>query len=64
MGVDARCQLGDDARPGARYEIIERHGRLWVRTTRDAVEPGLDSEFDLLPAGEHDFHRRQYKNGC
>ena len=49
--------------PGTRYEIVERGGRLWVRTTSDAVEPGLDPEFDLQPAGEDDFHPRQYKNG-
>jgi hypothetical protein len=49
---------------GTRYEIVEREGRLWVRTTRDAVEPGLDAEFDLLPAGDDDFHPRQYKNGA
>ena len=49
--------------PGTRYEIIERDGRLWVRTTSDAVEPGLDPEFDLLPAGGDDFHPRQYKSG-
>ena len=49
--------------PGVRYEIIERRGALWVRTTTDAVEPGLDPEFDLLPAGDDDFHPRQYKNG-
>jgi len=48
---------------GIRYEIVERGGQLWVRTTSDAVEPGLDPEFDLLPAGEDDFHPRQYKNG-
>jgi DUF2911 family protein len=60
-------ELGDPndppTTPGTRYEIIERDGRLWVRTTRDAVEPGLDPEFDLLPAGGDDFHPRQYKNG-
>jgi hypothetical protein len=49
--------------PGIRYEIVERAGQLWVRTTSDAVEPGLDTEFDLLPAGGDDFHPRQYKNG-
>jgi hypothetical protein len=50
------------ARP-IRYEVIDRGNRLWVRTTPDAVEPGLDPEFDLLPAGGDDFHPRQYKNG-
>ena len=48
---------------GVRYEIVERDGRLWVHTTSDAVEPGLDPEFDLLPAGGDDFHPRQYKSG-
>lgn len=46
-----------------RYEVIERGNGLWVRTTPDAVEVGLDTEFDLLPAGGDDFHPRQYKNG-
>jgi hypothetical protein len=49
--------------PGIRYEVIERGNGLWVRTTADAVEAGLDPEFDLLPAGGDDFHPRQYKNG-
>lgn len=49
--------------PPIRYEIIERGGGLWVRTTAAAVEPGLDAEFDLLPAGGDEFHPRQYKNG-
>ena len=54
----------DDPRaPGLRYEVIERASGLWVRTTPDAVEPGLDTEFDLMPAGDDDFHPRQYKNG-
>jgi hypothetical protein len=48
---------------GIPYEIVERERVLWVRTTHDAVEPGLDPEFDLLPAGDDDFHPRQYKNG-
>jgi DUF2911 family protein len=46
-----------------RYEVIERAGGLWVRTAPDAVEVGLDTEFDLLPAGGDTFHPRQYKNG-
>jgi len=50
--------------PGIRYEIIERGGGLWVRTTADAVEPGLDTEFDLMPSGGDDFHPRQYKHGA
>jgi len=51
------------AAPATRYEIIERGGGLWVRATPDAVEPGLDPEFDLLPAGGDGFHPRQYKSG-
>jgi hypothetical protein len=55
---------GSDSRsPAVRFEIIERAGGLWVRTTADAVESGLDTEFDLLPAGGDEFHPRQYKNG-
>jgi hypothetical protein len=54
---------GDSTGPVIRYEIIDRGGTLWVRTTADVVEPGLDPEFDLLPAGGDDFHPRQYKNG-
>jgi hypothetical protein len=34
-----------------------------VRTTPDAVEPGLDPEFDLEPMGGDEFHPRQYHNG-
>ena len=49
--------------PATRYEIIARGNGLWVRTTAAAVEPGLDAEFDLMPAGGDDFHPRQYKNG-
>jgi hypothetical protein len=48
--------------PGVRYEVGVRENCLWVHTTADAVEPGLDIEFDLLPAGGDDFHPRQYKN--
>jgi hypothetical protein len=50
--------------PGIRYEVIVRGNTLWVRTTEDAVETGLDPEFDLMPAGGDDFHPRQYKNGA
>jgi hypothetical protein len=50
--------------PGIRYEVIVRGNALWVRTTEDAVETGLDPEFDLMPAGGDDFHPRQYKNGA
>ena len=46
-----------------RYEIIARETGLWVRTTHDAVESGLDVEFDLMPGGGDDFHPRQYKGG-
>jgi len=51
-----------DAAPAIRYEIIERGGSLWVRTAAEAVEPGLDTEFDLMPVGGDDFHPRQYKD--
>jgi hypothetical protein len=54
---------GDATRRPARYEVIDRGNALWVRTAPDAVEPGLDTEFDLLPAGRDNFHPRQYKNG-
>lgn len=53
----------DPGRPPVRYEVIDRGTGLWVRTTADAVEPGLDPEFDLLPAGGDNFHPRQYKHG-
>ncbi len=53
----------DSTAPPIRYEVVDRGSSLWVRTTPDAVEPGLDPEFDLLPAGGDDFHPRQYKNG-
>ena len=53
----------DAAGSAIRYEVIERAGGLWVRTAPDAVEVGLDTEFDLLPAGGDTFHPRQYKNG-
>ena len=45
------------------YEIVERAGALWVHTTANAVEPGLDHDFDLVPAGNDDFHPRQYRGG-
>jgi hypothetical protein len=54
---------GDSAGTPVRYEVIERGSGLWVRTTPDAVETGLDPEFDLLPAGGDNFHPRHYKNG-
>jgi hypothetical protein len=53
----------DSTGPAIRYEVIDRGNGLWVRTTPDAVEPGLDTEFNLLPAGRDNFHPRQYKNG-
>lgn len=60
---ELRDPESDSKAPAIRYEVIERAGGLWVRTTADAVEPGLDPEFDLLPGGGDDFHPRQYKNG-
>jgi hypothetical protein len=62
-GVYELRSAGDSVAPPVRYEVIERGSGLWVRTTLDAVEEGLDPEFDLLPAGGDDFHPRQYKNG-
>jgi len=62
-GIYELRSTGDSPRRPVRYEIIERGNALWVRTTTDAVEPGLDTEFDLLPAGADNFHPRQYKNG-
>jgi hypothetical protein len=62
-GVYELRGAGDSTAPPIRYEVIERGDGLWVRTTADAVEPGLDPEFALLPAGGDSFHPRQYKNG-
>jgi len=53
----------DPAAPPVRYEVFERANGLWVRTMPDAVEEGLDTEFDLLAAGGDTFHPRQYKAG-
>jgi hypothetical protein len=53
----------DSTAPAIRFEVIERGNGLWVRTTAEGVEPGLDPEFDLIPAGGDDFNPRQYKNG-
>jgi hypothetical protein len=53
----------DSTGPALRYEISVRGSVLWVRTSADAVEEGLDPEFDLLPAGGDSFHPRQYKSG-
>jgi len=60
---ELRWVRSDSGAAPIRYEIVERGGGLWVRTGPEAVEPGLDSEFDLLPAGGDDFHPRQYKSG-
>jgi len=62
-GIYELRSAGDSTRRLVRYEVIDRGNGLWVRTTPDAVEPGLDTEFDLLPAGRDNFHPRQYKNG-
>jgi hypothetical protein len=56
-------QPGDTTSAGVRYEITDRDGLLRVRTTAAAVEPGLDSEFDLESIGGDEFHPRQYRNG-
>lgn len=60
---ELRWETSDTGAAPIRYEIVERNGSLWVRTGPEAVEPGLDTEFDLLPAGGDDFHPRQYKSG-
>jgi len=55
---------GADAKsPAYPFEIVERESSLWVRTSADGVEPGLDPEFDLEPMGGDEFHPRQYRNG-
>ena len=51
------------AGPPIRFEITERAGSLWVKTSGGWVEEGLDPEFDLLSASGDEFHPRQYKNG-
>jgi hypothetical protein len=53
----------DSAGPPVFLEITERNDALWVRAGVGLAEAGLDTEFDLLPAGGDDFHPRQYKNG-
>jgi hypothetical protein len=53
----------DPAGKAFRYDITERGNALWVHTTPDVVEEGLDVEFDLAPAGGDSFHPREYKNG-
>jgi hypothetical protein len=60
---ELRWEGSDTGAAPIRYEIVERNGHLWVRTGPEAVEPGLDVEFDLLPAGGDEFHPRQYKSG-
>jgi Protein of unknown function (DUF2911) len=62
-GVYELRSADDPRAPASRYEIVERANALWVRATADAVEPGLDVEFDLAPAGGDNFHQRQYRNG-
>jgi hypothetical protein len=62
-GVYELRDAGNSTAPPIRYEVIERGGGLWVRTTAEAVEEGLDPEFALLPAGGDRFHPRQYKHG-
>ena len=53
----------ETAGPPVRLEITERNDGLWVQAGEGLAEAGLDSEFDLLPAGGNEFHPRQYKNG-
>ena len=45
------------------WEVIARGNTLWVRTTQEAVEPGYDTEFELMPVGGDQFHPRQFRNG-
>jgi hypothetical protein len=52
-----------DSTAAIRFEIVERGDALWVRTGEEVVEEGLDPEFDLLAAGDDEFHPRQYKGG-
>ncbi|HKH90742.1 MAG TPA: DUF2911 domain-containing protein [Gemmatimonadaceae bacterium] len=57
-------RYGTDAKsPAHPFEIVERGSSLWVRTSADGVEPGLDPDFDLEPMGGDEFHPRQYRNG-
>lgn len=62
-GVYELQNADDSHAPPSRYEIVERGNTLWVSATTNAVEPGLDVEFDLAPAGGDSFHARQYRNG-
>jgi len=62
-GIYEVRSASDSAAPPIRYEVFVRANALWVRTTAAAVEPGLDTEFDLMTAGGDDFHPRQYRNG-
>jgi hypothetical protein len=59
------ARFGTDPKsPDYPFEITVRETSLWVRTTPDGVEPGLDSQFDLEPMGGDEFHPRQYRNGA
>ena len=62
-GVYELRGVGDSSGPAVRFEVSERGNGLWVRTGPEAVEEGLDTEFDLVPAGGDSFHPHQYKNG-
>lgn len=62
-GIYELRPAGDSAAAPVRYEIVDRADGLWVRTAAEAVEEGLDPEFDLVPMGGDEFHPRQYKNG-
>jgi len=54
---------GDSSAARIPWEVIARGNTLWVRTTQDAVEPGFDTEFELMPVGGDQFHPRQFRNG-
>lgn len=62
-GVYAIRSALDSAGPAQRYEITLEGTRLRVLTDARFVEEGLDSEFDLVPAGGDGFHPRQFKGG-
>ncbi len=55
--------VGDPRAKPLPLDITQRGNALWVHTVPEAVEEGMDVEFDLVPAGGDSFHARQYKNG-
>ena len=65
VGVYELREEREMATAPVRFQITEKSGQLWVHTTGNWVEEGLDPDFDLVPAGSggDGFHPRQYKNG-